>query len=827
MVTKEINEKVVQEFLEGRDPMERIISIECGYMDDRVSLIVVNKNGEKGVTMDDFKPFVWAKNSVCVRMCDGDRKKLMQLMKEFGIKVKQLQTVNEGEVETEKLKNGYKYIFYATRKMTYNRFLQFFTMCGTPIYNKSKDKTETDTSSREFMTVTPVEQYMIATGRRLFKGYDNYDEVKRLQFDLETQGLRPEIHRIDQIGIRTNRGFEKILSVVGDTKEERDKSELKAIYDFVEILATELPDVVIGHNSENFDWNFLIVRSKMLGASFEDITLEFFKHPIFKRKKETVLKLGGEVEYYYPTIMWGTTIVDSLHAVRRAQAIDSNMKLANLKYVTKYLDLNKRNRVYVPGDIIGTTWLDTEEHYAFNDENGDWYKVSDAKPIQEGYSFVSGKYIVERYLLDDIWETDKVELKLNEANFLIGKLLPTTFQRACTMGTAGTWKLIMLAWCYENGLAIPETSPKKRFTGGLSRLLEVGYTDKVVKLDYNSLYPSIILTWKISSKIDISNIMLHLLNYILTQREKYKKLKKTASKKAKALEKDLETFNGTHEERIKLENEIQHWKAEENANDKKQLPLKIFGNSFFGSYGSPDIFPFGDVVCAEKTTCIGRMSLRLMIGHFKTVCKYIPVVGDSFTADTPLFIKNKVNGFIDIKPICELIDENEIKIDALGREYDYSTKNYQVLCRSGWSDVHYIYRHKTDKPIYTVKDGDTLIEVTEDHSLFDENKKMLKPSEINDNTKLEYYEGEIVNSSFEIPLSESFSRDYARLLYNDKNDDRVSGEMLNATVTSMEYFLDELYKLDKGKNKLYEGRSKTFIAGIQYIINKVKTHATN
>ena len=49
------------------------------------------------------------------------------------------------------------------------------------------------------MGVTPVEQYMIATGRRLFKGYDTYDELNRFIFDLETQGLNPKRHRIEQI----------------------------------------------------------------------------------------------------------------------------------------------------------------------------------------------------------------------------------------------------------------------------------------------------------------------------------------------------------------------------------------------------------------------------------------------------------------------------------------------------------------------------------------------------------------------------------------------------------------------------------------------------
>ena len=85
---------------------------------------------------------------------------------------------------------------------------------------------------------------------------------------------------------------------------------------------------------------------------------------IYKKNKESILKLGAEVEYFRPTIMWGHTIVDSLHAVRRAQAIDSSMKKATLKYVTKYLNLKKENRVYVPGQHIGEIWLETEnEHY--------------------------------------------------------------------------------------------------------------------------------------------------------------------------------------------------------------------------------------------------------------------------------------------------------------------------------------------------------------------------------------------------------------------------------------------------------------------------------
>ena len=42
---KKITPEVVELFLNGRDPMERIISIECEYDDNTASIIYVNENG--------------------------------------------------------------------------------------------------------------------------------------------------------------------------------------------------------------------------------------------------------------------------------------------------------------------------------------------------------------------------------------------------------------------------------------------------------------------------------------------------------------------------------------------------------------------------------------------------------------------------------------------------------------------------------------------------------------------------------------------------------------------------------------------------------------
>ena len=820
MKYKEINQEAIETFIKGSNPMERVVSIECDYSDDVVSIIYVDEDGSKKVRKEPFKPYVWVKIDACIQMFGGNRVLLKQALNRYGISVKALDTSYEGQTsKNERLDDGFKFMFYAKKKMTFSTFLKFFRDAGTPIYSTKKGNTGTNKS---FLIVSPVEQFMIQTGIRLFKGYDSYDDVKRMSFDIETQGLNPKIHRIEQIGIRTNKGFEKIITITGSTEKEKDAAEIAAMDETLSIIAKEVPDVIFGHNSENFDWDFFIQRCEVLGKDFSDMSLKYFRHPLYKKNKESVLKLGGEMEYYKPTILWGFNIVDSLHAARRAQALDSNMKSANLKYVTEYLGWKKENRVYVPGNKISKTWTITDEKFAFNNQNGDWYEITEKKPIKEGYIKTSGRYIVERYLLDDIWEADKVELTLNESNFQVSKLLPTSFTRACTMGTAGIWKLIMLAWCFENDLAVPALSKNRRFVGGLSRLLRVGRVPNIVKLDYNSLYPSIDLTWNVKTDLDVTNIMLHLLEYILTSREKYKGLKGEYGKKADEIKEKIKQTTDENEKRV-LEEKLHEYKALKSKYDKLQLPFKILANSFFGSYGSPMVFPFGDLLAAEKTTCIGRMSLRLMIHHFSNLSKfngknldkdydYEPIVGDSFTSDTPLFIKYN-DGYIDIKPINELINNSKIKIDGIGREYDTSEKPFKVLCRSGWVKPEYIYRHKTDKPIYEVCEGNTDVEITEDHSVFDNEKTKIKPSEITSNTKLEYYQ--FKKNVFDGPkfdLSEPQTRLYAKMVMA-KSIDRVPMTILNATDEIKKLFLDEIKDHDFSKV------SKTCKAGILFLKN--------
>ncbi len=848
----------IESFMNGRDPMERIVNLTYKSTENTINIYYRDENDNKVVCKDYFKPFVWATLYACRKLCGGDKSKLLAKMREYGIGVKKLRDTNEKGETVEVFKDGYMFMFYALSSMSYQKFLKFFKECGFPIHPK-RDKSgnavyECEEDKNQFLAVTPQEQYLISSGKRFFKGYGDYNELLRMVFDLETTGLNFDKDQIKQLGVSFNRPFGNNSEVYTKVfnKGDGDITELTLIEYFLRIISVAQPDVVCGHNIENFDIPMFIGASNRLGEDFTEMSKPYFNgEGIKKSERETILKLGSEIETFRETSIPNTTLTDSLHAVRRAQALDSNMLKADLKYASQYAGLVKKNRVYTPGDKIDDILTDTVNKYAFNDSDGDWYiydpdsersvksmdefsseeeysdyiksikgkqgdsafRIRKFNNLADGYVETTGKYIIERYLFDDLWEADKVEWKYNSTNFLISKMIPVPYKKCTTMGTAGQWKSIMLAWSYENDLAVPMFKPKKKFTGGLSRLLKTGHVKNVIKLDYNSLYPSITLTWGICDVTDLMGVMLKLLEFILTGRETYKGVKKKYNKIVDGFNAKILDGTITDDERVEYNKAY----AEFSLADGKQNQFKCFANSFFGSFGATDVFPHGSLKCAEQITCTGRQCLRLMISHFKNI-GYDPIVGDSVTGDTPLFVKYNDSGFIDIKPISEIMDDKSVEIDTLGREYDYSDKPYKVLCRTGWSDVNYVYRHSTTKPIYNVSDDETglSVDVTEDHSLFTSDKVEIKPSEIKHDTKLEYYKGNISDGL--IYVSDGMVRIYAKKLAYGIID-RVPVEILNCSVDGKSLFLKEL----KAQNLDVRKISKTCKAGILYIENSI-TH---
>lgn len=569
---------------------------------------------------------------------------------------------------------------------------------------------------------SPVEQYLIQSGKRLFKSVENYNDMTIMSFDIETEAqfnktdkklypkaaLSSEDGRIFLIGCKTNDGRKLVL------RSSNDEEELNAITKFFEFIVEVNPDVIVAHNGEGFDFPFIEGRLQRLiknglaqkPADVEDeeydpcadaktyiqnILANLYpdtkvsKHALYSRRA-SMYKAGGETKNYYQTSIWGISVLDTLVAVDRAKSVDKSIQNLKLKWNIVHAGLGKKNRVYVDGEKIGFM-ARTKTMFALNTTNGAYNAVKNVMSIKQGfpqidttasigdtnalyitcsntipsqlasnsfvftpasteddlqqqfnslyekavtfksfyfeykdyksmysdingaaamfsnlatilkigntdisnYEIVTGMEIVERYLVDDLDETLALAEHYSQATFEVSKWLPTILQRSATMGTAAVWKLLLGAWSFHCGIAIPKPEAKRKIVGGLQGMVSSGFHRRGVKLDFSSLYPSEFIDYVDDPAVDITQVMKPILRYALNTRLKYKNMKNEAKKRGD--------------------------KVMELRFDKKQLPLKILINSFYGMLGDKSC-AWNDYAAANEVTGLGRQHARHVIRWF-------------------------------------------------------------------------------------------------------------------------------------------------------------------------------------------------------------------
>ena len=596
---KMISQEEIKSFLEGSDPEEFIVSVEFDYLSDSVYKIIEPPNKPKVIKKDTFIAFAWVGDLRGVNFYNSSKYAQKDAMSKYGIVIEKLETKNN-----ERLEKGLKYMVKSLKG--YRSLVQFFRDGGCdPWGEKIKDL---------LLILPPVEQYLIQKEKRLFKGYDEYNDITRFVFDLETTSLEPKDGRIFMIGLKTNKGYKRVIECSNEDEER------KGLIEFFNVIDELKPTIIGGYNSFNFDWFWILERCKALHLDIKKICKTLNPNNNLKQS-ENLLKLANEVERYNQIGMWGYNIIDILHSVRRAQAINSSIKSAGLKYITQYIQAEAPDRVYISHEDIGSMYRDKKEYW-LNIKNGKYKKADNPEfdnldtRFPGTYIKVTGDNIVERYLDDDLEETLLVDEEFNQGTFLLASLVPTTYERVCTMGTATLWKMLMLAWSYKYKLAIPEKQQKTEFVGGLSRLLRVGYSKNVLKLDYASLYPSIQLVHDVFPECDVTGGMKGMLSYFRNARIMYKNLAAEWESKDKKIS-------------LKF--------------DRKQLPIKIFINSMFGALSAPQVFAWGDMYMGEQVTCTGRQYLRMMIKFFMKK-GYTPLVMDTdgVNFSTPDGVDDKV-----------------------------------------------------------------------------------------------------------------------------------------------------------------------------------------
>lgn len=671
----------IKGFLEGYNTdFKYLVNVETNPSSNIAECVIHEPNKEKRIVKMRYEPFMFIKDLSRMghNLYDGHSLEYVRSKEiKHGITITKLQTGNQ-----KRLVDGYCY--KVTSSKSYNDIISFFRDGGVNPYEKQLDingnvmkdaKGDNIFPFRDlFYAPRTTEQFLIANQIRLYKGYELYKDVHKVTFDIETRGLRFEIARMFAIGIRDNRGFETILEV---EKPDDDESEIRLIQDFFNLIHHLAPAVISGYNSEEFDFNYILGRAKILKMDLTQLPTSLNKDIPLKRRPNTSVKYGNTADKYTATEMWGISVIDILHAAKKTASINSDIKSTRLKYIAKHEKIAKQNRTYIKGEdnSIGRYYLENkiftiaedntyiqipdihqetgkklyvlqgnkdrinEESYkkirtkylSENPEFVEWFRGT-ALPKQMT-KFINGKKLVKQYLLDDLWETEQVDETYNQSSFMLAKIVPTTYQRICTMGTASIWNLLLTAWSYENDLAIPVPDVNENFSGGLARCYKVGYTERIKKIDYASLYPMIQLSDDVFPIFDITGVIKKMLLYLTTTRNIYKKL---------ANSDDL------NNEEVNLLKEIDHEVYHKYVNklitseDKalfkiKQLPIKILNNSLFGALGSAISFNWSDNLCAARITCSGRLHLRHAIDFFsKYGCIALLAVTDGINFHYPL-----------------------------------------------------------------------------------------------------------------------------------------------------------------------------------------------
>jgi DNA polymerase elongation subunit (family B) len=711
----------IKGFLEGyNNDLKYLVNVETNPATNVAECIIHEPNQKTRIENIKYEPFMYMKDlsKVGRELYKGKDKEYINAQKiKYGITITKLKTGNQ-----KRLVDGYCYKVTSCR--SYNDILNYFKDGGTNPFEKEKDKNNNFVVNKKgepvypyrnlFFSLRTTEQFFVSKQARLYKGIEEYKNVHRLTFDIETTGLRYQMARVFAIGVRDNRGFETILEV---EKLNNDEAEVKLIQNFFKLINQIQPAIVSGFNSEMFDFEFILGRAKLLKLNMSEVPVGLKDGVQLKRKPNTPVKYGNTPDRYVSTEIWGISIIDILHAVKRTAAVNSEIKANGLKYIAKFEKIAKPNRTYIAGEdnSIGKYYADNKIFLI--DDNNNYVQIpeifqivarklynlqiekvilskeehnikrtnilKDAPDFVNWFrkeilpkkltTFIEGKNLVKQYLLDDLWETEQVDELYNQSSFMLAKIVPTTYHRICTMGTAGIWNLLMTAWSYENDLAIPYPDKYERYSGGLARCYKSGFSKRIIKIDYAGLYPSIQLTEDVFPIFDITGVMKKILLYLTTTRNIYKKL----ANNTKLNDEEFTLFEQIDPEAYVKYINNKFTPANIAMFKIKQLPIKILNNSLYGALGSNVSFNWSDNICAARITCTARLHLRHAIWWFNQYgCIPLLAVTDGINFQYPEKTKIRINNENINEDANEDVTEemwkynDKVGIDALIEKYN-------------------------------------------------------------------------------------------------------------------------------------------------------------
>src|ERR1700693_3209869 len=313
----------------------------------------------------------------------------------------------------------------------------------------------------------PEEQYLVATGRTYFRDL-SFNQLRRMQFDLETTGLDPERDRIFLIAIRDPTGATEVL----EARNESDSGEADLIRRLIGKVQSADPDVIENHNLHGFDLPFLARRARFFGVA---VARGRIGPPGLRQRAARRGAAGGwqqnlRIRFIAP----GRELIDTMDAVLRYDFAARELPGHGLKAVARHSGISSPNREQIRGDQI--------------------YTVYQRDPQR-----------VRRYATADVEEVSALSQMLSGAAFALAQMTPRRYERLADAGAAtGVIDPLLVRAYLRAGMALPAHQPGDGtpHSGAALHLFATGVARRVVKADVASLYPSLMRAYRIGPARD-------------------------------------------------------------------------------------------------------------------------------------------------------------------------------------------------------------------------------------------------------------------------------------------------------------------------------------
>jgi len=453
-----------------------------------------------------------------------------------------------------------------------------------------------------------------------------YADIPKLYVDIETTGLDRAADRVIMFGIRNGEGVDVTFT---------NPDERQLLIDAIVYIRTARPDLMFLHNGYSFDIPFIIARCELHGISHPFTECGKQVQRMIKENAHGVLKrvfavdkdspeYGGKMTVY-EAFGGDTIIIDTMVAIG---LWDTGKKLPNLKLKSTVINLKLRSdtRLELTNDEIQSCWL-----------NGDLDRLRE-------------------YLIFDLEDTQ----------LLADKIMPNIWYQQAYLPSVGLMDLVhkntgfkiqqmYVYLCPERPEASASTSKEKSvyidtkadYGGGLTGAIKGVYRN-VAKIDVASLYPSLMVRYRLGSLKDPRGRYISVLSKMLTDRLAYKKAGK-----------DGDVAAGGMAEAIKL--------------------LMNSGYGFLGTQG----YTFNDMENAAIVTAHGQVILKLMcqtIEDNEGVLISADTDGVYFSHPDPLSIFNLVSDTLPDGINIELEKRNMMM-------FSLSKKNYCLYGNDGSVEV--------------------------------------------------------------------------------------------------------------------------------------------